>query len=96
MFLIYNTTCTNILVQCCGNYSVEKTMKGNNQMKKLNINEMKNINGGKTVRCPECGKKVNFGFIYPIIRFWWSKSTWETVAASAHYNAAGNYVSSPH
>lgn len=66
-------------------------------MKKLCINEMKNINGGKTVKCPECGKKVKFNFLYSIIRFWWSQDTWEAVAASAHYNNVGCfYVRSPH
>lgn len=64
-------------------------------MKLLNKETMNALNGGKTVRCPDCGHKVWINPFYAAIRFWWSKSTWETDVAASHWYH-GNYRTNVH
>lgn len=54
-------------------------------MKKLSASETTNVNGGKTVTCYICGKRVWINPFYSLIRFWWSEATWQDDIASVHY-----------
>ena len=59
-------------------------------MRTIEYAKAENINGGKRVHCPVCGKNIWVNPIYAMIRFWWSKDTWELDAASEHYYGGYN------